>query len=195
MAPKKQGRCSIIFLNSAKQNGLKQKQRRIILLLFFFVTVDPEGKPESRMVVLRKFDARAVEFTVYTDARTPKIKSLASNPDAELLFYDHKKLCQIRVKASCIEKKKDPALFLQQHEAAQKDYTTLIAPGTTLKQWMVEYGIENHFIKLVFKAYQIDYLRLKRPNHQRAVFTFREKGWQGTFVTPKRSFFFLRFRS
>lgn len=59
---------------------------------FSLSTVDPEGKPESRMVVLRKFDASAVEFTVYTDARTPKIKSLASNPDAELLFYNHKKI-------------------------------------------------------------------------------------------------------
>lgn len=152
---------------------------------FSLSTVDSEGKPESRMVVLRKFDASAVEFTIYTDARTPKIKSLASNPDAELLFYDHKKLCQIRVKASCIEQRKDPALFLQQHQAAQKDYTTLMAPGTTIKAMdTVEYGIENHFIKLVFKAYQIDYLRLKRPNHQRAVFTLKDKEWQRTFVTP-----------
>jgi len=136
---------------------------------FSLATVDPQGKPESRMVVLRKFDASAVEFTVYT----------------ELLFYDHKKLCQIRVKASCIERKKDLTLYLQQHQAAQKDYTTLIAPGTMIKAMdAVEYGVENHFVKLVFKAYQIDYLRLKRPNHQRAVFTLEDKEWQGTFVTP-----------
>ena len=152
---------------------------------FSLATIDPNGKAESRMVVLRKFDASAVEFTVYTDARTPKIKSLALNPAAELLFYDHKKLCQIRVKANCVQQQKDQALFLQQHQAAQKDYTTLVAPGTVIKSMdTVEYGVENHFVKLVFKAYQIDCLWLKRPNHQRAVFTLEGEEWQGTFVTP-----------
>ena len=73
----------------------------------------------------------------------------------------------------------------QQHQAAQKDYTTLVAPGTVIKSMdTLEYGVENHFVKLVFKAYQIDYLRLKRPNHQRAVFTLEGDEWQGTFVTP-----------
>lgn len=174
------------IFKSCETEWIKTKTKKNHPFRYFsLATVDPQGKPESRMVVLRKFDASEVEFTVYTDARTPKIKSLELNTDAELLFYDHKKLCQIRVKASCIHKQKDPGLFLQQHQEAQKDYRTLLAPGTTIKAMdTVEYGEENHFVKLIFKAYQIDYLRLKRPNHQRAIFTLEGKEWLGTFVTP-----------
>ena len=53
----------------------------------------------------------------------------------------------------------------------------------------VEYGIENHFVKLVLKAFQIDYLRLKRPNHQRAIFTLEGDEWQGTLSHLKETFF------
>lgn len=174
------------IFNFCETEWIKTKTKKNHPFRYFsLATIDPNGKAESRMVVLRKFDASAVEFTLYTDARTPKIKSLALNPAAELLFYDHKKLCQIRVKANCVQQQKDQVLFLQQHQAAQKDYTTLVAPGTVIKSMdTVEYGVENHFVKLVFKAYQIDYLRLKRPNHQRAVFTLEGEEWQGTFVTP-----------
>ena len=93
---------------------------------FSLATVDPNGKAESRMVVLRKFDESAVEFTVYTDARTPKIKSLTLMPDAELLFYDHKKLCQIRVKANCIQQK-DQSYFYNSIKLLKK-ITLLLSP-------------------------------------------------------------------
>ena len=174
------------ILKSCATEWIKTKTKKNHPFRFFsLATVTPEGQAESRMVVLRKFDPSSLEFSIYTDARTPKIKALHHNSDAELLFYDHKKLCQIRVKATCVKQEKDVNLFLQQHEAAQKDYTTLIAPGTEIKAMdTVEYGKENHFVKLVFKAYHIDYLRLKRPNHQRAVFCLQNEKWEGTFVTP-----------
>lgn len=174
------------IFKACETEWIKTKTKKNHPFRFFsLATIDPSGKPESRMVVLRKFEAKSVQFTVYTDARTPKITSLKHIPEAELLFYDHKKLCQIRVKAKCIEQRNDPTLFLQQHEAAQKDYTTLIPPGTSIKTMdAVNYGDDHHFTVLVFKAYHIDYLRLKRPNHQRAVFTLQENDWKGTFVTP-----------
>ena len=148
-------------------------------------TVSPDGLPEARVVVLRQFDAANYTFRIYTDARTPKMKSINATPTVELLFYDHRKLTQIRVKATCEEQKHDAALFAQQHEAAQKDYTTAVPPGTPLKGMdQLEYTEENHFTVLTFKAIQIDYLRLKRPNHQRAIFNLNAGQWEGSFVTP-----------
>ena len=152
---------------------------------FTLATTSPNGKPQARTVVLRKFDAKAFTFGIYTDARTPKIAALQHLAEATLLFYDHRKLCQIRVNATCIAQRKDATLFAQQHEGAQKDYTTTVAPGTAIKAMdAIDYEKDNHFMVLVFKAYQIDYLRLKRPNHQRAIFTLDGNDWQGTFVAP-----------
>ena len=55
-----------------------------------------------------------------TQMHVQKKYSLKSNPSTELLFCDHRKLTQIRVKATCITKQKDDLLFAQQHEQAQK---------------------------------------------------------------------------
>jgi pyridoxamine 5'-phosphate oxidase len=152
---------------------------------FYLATVDKEGLPEVRTVVLRKFDPKQLLFTIYTDARTPKITSLIALPFAELLFYDARKLTQLRVRAKCIEQSKDEVAFSQQHENAQKDYTTNIAPGQPIKSMdEVTYLEENHFVKLVFKAEKIDFLKLMRPNHQRAIFEFKDDQWKGKFVTP-----------
>lgn len=148
-------------------------------------TTHPNGDPEVRLVVLRNYHSENDLFTIYTDARTPKIRALASNPTAELLFYDPKKLVQIRVTTRCIEQKSDEQIFKQQHVGAQKDYTTTVAPGTVIKQMdALTYSDSHHFRILVFKATKIDYLRLKRPNHQRAVFNFFDEQWKGSFVAP-----------
>lgn len=174
------------ILKDCQTAWIKTKTKRNHPFRYFsLATSSKEGIPESRMVVLRNFDALNYRFTIYTDSRTPKMKALENNPQAELLFYDHKKLLQIRVKALCVEKRNDPVLFSQQHEAAQKDYTTTVAPGTPTKGMdQVAYTSENHFTVLVFNAHTIDYLRLKRPNHQRALFQKKGESWEGTFLTP-----------
>ena len=174
------------ILKACETAWIKTKTKKNHPFRFFtLATTDPQGQAEARMVVLRKFDAKHFEFTIYTDLRTPKIASIEHNPAVELLFYDHKKLWQIRVKAKCIAKRKDPVIFKQQQEAAQKDYTTIVAPGTKLKAMdAVEYGNENYFAVLTFRAFHIDHLQLKRPNHQRAIFNLQDQKWEGTFVTP-----------
>lgn len=152
---------------------------------FTLSTVSPNNRPEARVVVLRHFDPLNYCFTIYTDIRTPKLKSLIHNPLAELLFYDPKRNLQIRVIVRCIHQEKDDKMFAQQHEKAQKDYTTNLAPGTPIKSMdAVEYSATHHFCKLIFKAEKIDFLRLKRPNHQRAVFQWIDKKWEASFLTP-----------
>jgi pyridoxamine 5'-phosphate oxidase len=42
---------------------------------------------------------------------------------------------------------------------------------------------KGHFTKLVFKAYELEYLKLKRPNHLRAIFLSSED-WKGSFIAP-----------
>ena len=149
------------------------------------VTVRPDGLPDARVVVLRDYDAQNDRFIVYTDARTPKVEALRAQPNAMLLFYDARKLMQLRVEVHCTGMHEDHQKYKQQHPAAQKDYTTTLPPGSPIKAMdAVTYGEQHHFLSLEFTANKIDYLRLKRPNHQRAVFQKNAGQWEGQFLTP-----------
>ena len=174
------------ILNSCKLEWIKAKTKKNHSYRYFVLgTSDEKGIPELRTVVLRNFDAEKMQFVLYTDARTAKLKSLTNNPKAELLFYNGPRLTQIRVKVNLVSAEADATLFKQQHEGAQKDYTTALPPGTFIKGIdQVEYTTENHFRKLVFQATAIEYLKLKRPNHIRMLFENTAEGWTSSFLTP-----------
>ena len=174
------------ILKTCATEWIKAKtQKKHPFRYFTLTTVSSNGHPQGRVVVLRNFDSQSFSFTVYTDARSEKIKALAANPIAELLFYDPRKMHQIRVKSKCVLVEKSDALFRQQHINAQKDYTTDLPPGTKIKSMdAVGYAADHHFTQLIFSAYEIESLRLKRPNHQRAVFEFQNQQWIGSFQVP-----------
>lgn len=174
------------LLKGCKLEWIKAKTKKNHPYRYFVLgTANTEGLPELRTVVLRDFNAEKMQFVVYTDARTAKLKSLARNPKAELLFYNGPRLTQIRVRAELISAEADPELFKKQHEGAQKDYTTSLPPGTIIKGIdQVNYTTENHFQKLIFQASAVEYLKLKRPNHIRMLFEKTEKGWESNFLTP-----------
>ena len=48
-------------------------------------TVDPDGRPSARYVLLKDFDARG--FVFYTNLESRKSRALATNPYAALTFY------------------------------------------------------------------------------------------------------------
>ena len=59
-------------------------------------TVDPDGLPDVRMVLLKDFDARG--FTFYTNTESAKGLELAANPKAALLFHWKSLRRQVRVR-------------------------------------------------------------------------------------------------
>jgi pyridoxamine 5'-phosphate oxidase len=58
-------------------------------------TVDPEGMPSTRMVLLKDFDAQG--FVFYTNLGSQKARELAQNPRAALLFHWKSLQRQIRI--------------------------------------------------------------------------------------------------
>jgi general stress protein 26 len=65
-----------------------------------------------------------------------KIKDIQNNSEFSALFYDSKKLLQIRIegKAELITDKEQIATYWHTvQQASKKDYTTSIAPGIPIK--------------------------------------------------------------
>jgi pyridoxine/pyridoxamine 5'-phosphate oxidase len=155
---------------------------------YFVLATNENGKPTQRTVVLRKTLADQ-SLVIYTDKRTQKIKDLQKNSNFCALFYDAKKLLQIRIegKAELITDTAQIATYWHTVQAAsRKDYTTMLAPGTPIEN-LEEVGYtatENYFCPVKLVPQTIEYLRLQRPNHLRVLFSKADDTWSGEFLVP-----------
>ena len=61
-------------------------------------TVDEQGGPALRTVVLRRVDAAHRMICCHTDRRSPKVAQLQSSPQVAWLFYDIQSRIQVRVR-------------------------------------------------------------------------------------------------
>ena len=148
-------------------------------------TVDFSGNPQQRMVVIR--DISNNEITIYTDNRTEKVSEIKSNANASLLFYDYKKMKQLKLSGKItVDQSPDKSLWNAIPAKAKKDYTTKNKPGTKIKNPEdISYTetFEN-FCVLKFAFTKMDYLNITRPNHVRAQFLLIDNMWEGSFIVP-----------
>ena len=63
-------------------------------------TVDGQGGPQSRTVVLRAADPGTATLRVYTDRRSPKVHEIARQPRVALLFWNPRSSLQLRIQAT-----------------------------------------------------------------------------------------------
>lgn len=147
-----------------------------------------------RMVILREVSKDGM-ITLYTDIRTNKVKELQAIENAALLFWhDHHKV-QVTVKANIVLHHNDE--IAEQywkkdvHGAAQKAYTPLIAPGTSIEdpkeahKWPEEYT-DEHFCVIKCIPYEMDILQLSGKEHLRLKYTREdaEAEWEGGWIAP-----------
>ncbi len=71
-------------------------------------------------------------------------------------------------------------------ESSRKDYTTNRTPGTPIKNPddVAYKSKENYFCPVKLIPNTIEYLRLKRPNHLRVLFSRMDTDWSGEFLVP-----------
>ncbi|ARN79179.1 hypothetical protein BST97_14960 [Nonlabens spongiae] len=139
-------------------------------------TIDLNGFPRSRTVAVREVHDN-LDVIIFTDARSAKVDQLNKTPKACILACNHKKLEQLRWdgELSVIQDEKEvKRLFQKVGQKSLKDHTTVSAPGSAIKNPdEVEYlsRKESYFMALRFKSKRLEYLKLKCPNHLRALFT------------------------
>jgi len=171
--------------DSKKQLSSALKHKKHPFRYCTLATISLDGTPHLRTVVLRAFDETKFLITLFTDTRSDKIKELANDPRAEFLFYDTHQFLQLRIKVELYETSNAIEQYTQLPEPSKKDYSCVFAPGEPiLSPELIRHDYEKgHFTKLVFKAYELEYLKLKRPNHLRAIFLSSED-WKGSFIAP-----------
>jgi pyridoxine/pyridoxamine 5'-phosphate oxidase len=144
-------------------------------------TVDSEGAPHARTVVLRHAEPSSGTLHVYTDRRSPKVAQLTARPAGVLVFWCPALSWQLRVRATFIAD--DHSASMQavwdqvRHTRAAKDYLSAAAPGEPLPatEWLT--SPEPQLAVLIGQVESIDWLEIGRDTHRRALFDHQGTRW------------------
>ena len=121
----------------------------------------------------------------FTDERSKKVEEFKSNKNGKFLFYDTSRLIQLILDVKMIEVVDLNNVFKSLPEPSKKDYTSILKPGTNIQSPdKIKYDYsKDYFRKIIFQAVNLEYLKLKRPNHIRA-FLSNEDKWKGSYLVP-----------
>ncbi len=162
--------------------------------------IGPHG-PEARSVVLRHVDRNARTLTAFTDARSPKVAQLETDPQAVWTFYDPTERIQLIAKTHvqvlrqgdfadhCWNTSRPESL--QCYLGTQPPGTTLPGPPPAssgpLELQELAGGREN-FTVLLGQVIKFDWLALSRTGNRRAQFLWdnnqSESHWQADWLMP-----------
>lgn len=139
-----------------------------------------EQFPEARTVVLRQVNPKEKSIEIYTDARTPKIQQLVSKPKSSFTFYHPKSKIQLRCNAIIdihINDAYSKHIWNTIDLAARNDYLSVKPPSSYLlaeesSSQSLDLKDSSFFCILKAKVVSIDYLKLSREGHQRALFKY-----------------------
>ena len=110
-------------------------------------TVDAQGLPDVRMVLLKEVDVRG--FTFYTNAESAKGLALAAHPQAALLFHWKSLRRQVRVRGPVeqVSEAEADAYFASRPRASQvgawaSDQSRPLPDRFALERRVAEYGVK-----------------------------------------------------
>ncbi|MGB7393498.1 MAG: pyridoxamine 5'-phosphate oxidase family protein [Pricia sp.] len=151
-------------------------------------TVGLQQSARLRTIVLRRAE-KDLKLVFYTDKRSKKIVHIKENDRVSMLFYYPKKLLQLKVEGSAhivTDSDELQKYWSGVQPSSRKDYITKSPPGSPLSNPdNVEYFEDkNYFCIVEVSPTKIEYLKLKRPNHLRVLFTKENGAWDGKFLVP-----------
>lgn len=167
-------------------------------------TVDANGLPQMRIMVLREANRQSGRLRFHTDARSNKVSEICRGCAANVLFYNPEEKSQIRLSGTvCVETigETSDAAWRQSTPFARRCYMAEAAPGTInshptsgLPDWIegkqpVEADLTDaraNFAVLWFKVQTLEFLYLANAGHRRAKWDWdRAAGlWSGRWLIP-----------
>lgn len=156
---------------------------------FTLATVSEGGMPEQRTVVLRDVDRTARTLTFFTDRRTPKVAEIMAQPNIASLFFDAEAMVQLRFsgKAEVLTEGDIWQRYWDSvSENGKADYAALKVPGTVRPDELTyDTGLAKHnFAAVKIVCDRLDWLKLARSGHQRAVFEWTDHGMTANATVP-----------
>jgi pyridoxamine 5'-phosphate oxidase len=163
-------------------------------------SVDGDGLPQARVMVLRKADPAAATLRFHTDARSPKVLQLDGKPVSVLAYHPGENI-QLRLTGRARIGTDDPAvdgIWDQSTLFARRCYLAQAAPGTPLTgpasglpEWIEGQQptadqiapARPNFAVLWVDVTAIDWLHLANSGHRRAMFRAVD-GWAGEWIAP-----------
>ncbi len=155
-------------------------------------TVDKNGAPQARVMVLRHFDEKSMTLRLFTDARSPKLDQLRRNPNVQAVFYDGGRKLHFRIAGTASFKTQTSEtddLWGELPEFGRGDYLSRLPPGAQINDptegWIQEaaFGSDN-FCVLEIAISEIDWLQLSASGHKRAQLKWRHGQCEGRWLTP-----------
>lgn len=142
-------------------------------------TVDAQGRPQARTVVLRQADRDGATLTCFTDARSPKCAELRERPQATLLFWSPRLGWQLRAEGTARVITDGPlvdaAWARVRTSPAASDYLAPHPPGHALGDdtdnapATASTATDTHHLAVLqIRIDTMDWLLLDRPGHRRA---------------------------
>ncbi|MBX9934905.1 MAG: pyridoxamine 5'-phosphate oxidase family protein [Methylobacterium sp.] len=158
-------------------------------------TIDGQGRPQVRTVVLRSADRGSGTLRFHCDRRSHKADDIARSGFAALHAYDAQDKVQIRVSGSATLHADDAvadAAWAVSMAMSRVCYGTAPAPGTviatggayTLPDEGATGGGRANFCAVVVAVETLEFLYLDRRGHRRAGWARSGEGWSGDWLVP-----------
>ncbi|PZN97424.1 MAG: flavin-binding protein [Alphaproteobacteria bacterium] len=164
-------------------------------------SVDTQGRPQARVMVLRAADRAAAHLRFHTDARSPKCAALDGAAVAVTLYHPGEAI-QLRLAGTArvvTEGADIDRIWTTATEFARRAYMVEAAPGTPLpgpgsglpagidgrKPELAELvPARANFAIVRVEVTAIDWLHLAQAGHRRALFTHVGGDWTGGWRVP-----------
>jgi 3-hydroxyisobutyrate dehydrogenase len=155
--------------------------RRSAFHICTVATVDDDGHPRARGVVLRDCNPEECWLRFNTDRRSPKLVQMVANPEAAMLFYDEKAKIQLRLKvrlepmdAESVAKvwEGTPSYSRQCYQVTQAPGTVISEPSDVVFDAASTDDGEPNFAPIRARVESIEWLYLAAKGHRRARFEF-----------------------
>ena len=165
-------------------------------------SVDAEGPPQQRVMVLRKCVEADATMRFHTDLRSAKVGEIAGGARVNVLGYDPAAKIQIRASGLAIVMDKGEvadAAWLASSPSSRRCYLTRYGPGSVTDKPIsglpaslesrvperseTEAGRIN-FAVLTVTLDTLEWLYLAHDGHVRARFAHQPDGWSGQWLIP-----------
>jgi pyridoxine/pyridoxamine 5'-phosphate oxidase len=160
-------------------------------------TIDEDGAPSQRVMVLRAADPALRSLRLHTDLRSDKLRHVGRDARVALNFYDVAAKLQLRVMGSATAHAGDEiarAAWKSSRPQSRLCYEQHEPPGSVIVKPLAELPVDRRFAEaddglknfaaLVVEVSAVEWLYLAIEGHRRARWKWNGNAWEGTWLAP-----------